>query len=139
VRAVISDAAALELDELIDAAFAGRAAQVEAEFARVVAAGTSLSSILFAALRQVGLLHRARVAIEAGTPVGAQLESMYVHFSRKADVETALRAWTAPRLERAMAQLADAQLESRRQATLAEPIAMRALMWLAVNAKRKAA
>ncbi len=138
VRAVISDAASLELDALIDAAFAGRANEVETEFARVVAAGTSLSSVVFAALRQVGVLHRARVAIESGTPAGAQLEQMYVHFSRKADVEAALRAWTAPRLERAMAQLADAQLESRRQAALAEPIVMRALMWVAMNGKRRA-
>jgi DNA polymerase-3 subunit delta len=62
-----------------------------------------------------------------------------VHFSRKAAVEAALRAWTPARLERAMAQLADAQFESRRQANLAEPIVMRALLSVATQARRKAA
>ena len=45
--------------------------------------------------------------------------------------------WTSAKLERAMAQLADATLEARRQFAMAEVIAQRALLSLAVNARRK--
>ena len=66
---------------------------------------------------------------------------MRLHFSRKATVEAALRAWTTPRLARAMSQLAEAALETRRQharADVSEPIAQRALLSLAVQARTKA-
>ncbi len=48
-----------------------------------------------------------------------------------------LRMWTSARLLRAMAQLADAALETRRQSDMAAVIAHRALLALAVNAKAK--
>ena len=49
-----------------------------------------------------------------------------------------VRPAPAPRLERAMAQLAEAALEARRQAALADTLAQRALMAIASAAKRKA-
>jgi DNA polymerase-3 subunit delta len=60
-----------------------------------------------------------------------------VHFSRKTAVETALRQWSAPRLTRAMGQLADASFEARKQATLGPAIAQRALLSLSVSARRR--
>jgi DNA polymerase-3 subunit delta len=65
---------------------------------------------------------------------------MRVHFSRKPLVEPALRAWSTARLARAMSMLAEAALESRRQharADVSEPIAQRALLSLAVQARTK--
>src|SRR5262245_10386864 len=138
VIAVTADASALALDALIDAAFAGRTADVEFQYAKAHTAGTSASTILSAALRSVATLHRARLAIEGGQSVTAAAEDMRVHFSRKQLVERALRAWTAARLARAMTQLADAALEARRQharADVSEPIAQRALLSLAVQAR----
>ena len=46
-------------------------------------------------------------------------------------------SWTAPRLERAMEQLAEAALNVRRTASLADSLAQRALLSLAVSARRK--
>ena len=43
----------------------------------------------------------------------------------------------AARLERAMAQLADAAFEARKQAGMADIIAQRTLLALAVSARRK--
>ena len=60
-----------------------------------------------------------------------------VHFSRKAAVETALRQWSAPRLVRAMAQLAEASFEARRQAIVGAAVAQRTLLSLAVSARRR--
>jgi DNA polymerase-3 subunit delta len=90
-------------------------------------------------LRQVAQLHKARLAVEDGASVGEAAAGIqpFVHFSRKAAVEAALRIWTSARLERAMTQLAEATLETRRQSGMAEAIAQRALLALAVNARRK--
>ncbi len=84
-------------------------------------------------------LHKARLAIEGGDSIveaSARIQP-FVHFSRKTLVEAALRTWTSQRLERAMAQLAEATLAARRQSATAELIAQRALLALAVNARRK--
>jgi DNA polymerase-3 subunit delta len=139
VMAVVADASTLALDGLIDAAFAGRTTELEVQFGKARTAGTSPGTIVSTALRQVTQLHRARLAVEDGASVSEATGVIqpFVHFSRKAAVETALRSWTSARLERAMAQLAEALLESRKQAGLADVIAQRTLLSLAVNARRK--
>jgi DNA polymerase-3 subunit delta len=140
VMAVVADASALALDALLDAAFAGRTADVEFQFAKARTAGTAPSAILAAAIRHVASLHKARLAIDAGQSASGAAEEMRVHFSRKPLVEPALRAWSTARLARAMSMLAEAALESRRQharADVGEPIAQRALLSLAVQARTK--
>jgi DNA polymerase-3 subunit delta len=139
VMAVIADASTLALDALIDAAFAGRTEEVEIQFNKAATAGTSAASIISAALRQISTLHKARLTIEDGKSVGATLETMVppVHFSRKSVVEAALKNWTAARLERAMAQLADASFEARRKSDLAHTVAQRALLSLAFAARKR--
>jgi len=62
-----------------------------------------------------------------------------VHFRRKNLVEAALRQWNAARLGAAMADLADAVLASRRTPALADTIAERALLSIALRARRSAA
>ncbi len=139
VAAVVSDASTLALDAVLDAAFAGRTVDVEFQFAKARSAGTAPGTIISSALRHVALLHRARLEVEAGASVDAAMSGARppVHFKRQPLVEAALKAWTAPRLERVMAQLAEASLEARRQADMAETIAQRTLLSLAVNARRK--
>jgi DNA polymerase III subunit delta len=139
VIAVVSDASALELDELIDAVFAGSTSEVEAQLAKARTAATAPSTMLSAAVRHVGQLHKARLAMEEGTPLGAAVDGFapYVHFSRKNAIGAALRIWTCARLARAMGQLADAALDARRQSAMAAVIAERALLALAANARRK--
>jgi DNA polymerase-3 subunit delta len=139
VMAVVADASTLALDGLIDAAFAGRTNELEVQFGKARTAGTSPGTIVSTALRQVTQLHKARLAIEDGASVSEATGVIqpFVHFSRKVAVEAALRSWTSARLERAMAQLAEALLESRKQAGLADVIAQRTLLSLAVNARRK--
>jgi DNA polymerase-3 subunit delta len=139
VIAVVTDASTLALDTLIDAAFAGRTGEVEVQFNKAQTAGTSPASIISAGLRQTSTLHKARLAIEEGKSITATLDTMVppVHFSRKTLVEIALKSWTAARLERAMMQFADASFEARRMADLADTIAQRVLLSLAVTARRK--
>jgi DNA polymerase-3 subunit delta len=139
VMAVVADASTLAVDGLVDAAFAGRTGELEIQFGKARTAGTAPGTILGAALRHVAQLHRARLSIDEGTSVGEAAAGIqpFVHFSRKPAVESALRIWTSARLQRAMAQLAEAALEARQQSAMAEPIAQRALLTLAVDARRK--
>jgi DNA polymerase III subunit delta len=143
VLAVASDAAGLALDGVIDAAFAGRSDEVEKEFARARASGIAAGRIVGAAIVQSGQLHRARLAVESGTPVPEAVERIAskAQFRRVPAIEAALKSWTAARLEQAMAQLAEAGLHTRQltgsAAALADPVASRALLGIAQAARRK--
>ncbi|MBN9584115.1 MAG: DNA polymerase III subunit delta [Afipia sp. 62-7] len=139
VAAIVTDASGLTLDPIVDSAFAGRAAEVEATFAKAMAAGLNSGFIIMTAQRQAAALHKARLAIEEGRSELDALESGFprLHFSRKTMVETALRNTSADRLMRAITQLADAAFDMRRQSSLADVIAQRALLAIAVNARRR--
>jgi DNA polymerase III subunit delta len=139
VIAVVADASDLKIDPIIDSAFAGNPSLVESEFGKAMVAGTYPGVIISAAQRQAAWLHKAALAIAEGTPSSAVLEGGFprLHFSRKARVETALRNFDATRLALIIDQLATAALEMRKQTTLAAAIAQRALLSIAVNAKRR--
>jgi DNA polymerase III subunit delta len=135
VAAIVTDASSLVLDGLIDNAFAGRTAELETMFAKAVAAGTNPNAIMFAAGRQASQLHRARLAMDEGQPLDAAFPRL--HFSRKSLIELALRNLTSQRLEQAIMQLGEATLELRRRPLLAEAIAQRVLMSIAMSARRR--
>jgi len=139
VLAVVADASALALDGVVDAAFSGRAAETELQLSKALSAGTSAASILSWALRYVAQLHRARLTLDAGEDSYSVMRSFVppVHFSRKSAVEAALGGWSAPRLQRAMEQLADATLNARRTSTLANALAQRTLLIIAQTGRRK--
>jgi DNA polymerase III subunit delta len=139
IAAVVSDASALGLDDIVDAAFAGRTAELDTQLAKARTAGTSPGSIFFAAQRQVAQLHKWRTAIEDGRPFSLDTVQPPLHFRRKLQVEAALKIWTARRLAAAMNELADAVLESRRSNALAITIMERALLAIATRARRSAA
>jgi DNA polymerase III subunit delta len=141
VLAIVADASSLALDQAVDAAFAGRPTDTETELAKARVAGTAASTVLTTAMRQVTQLHKARLAIESGASLDQAMGDARppVHFSRKRLVETALKAWTAKRLERVMAYLAEAVLDTRRQPSLGEAIAHRAIMRVADAARRRSA
>jgi DNA polymerase-3 subunit delta len=139
VMAVVADASELKIDPIVDGAFAGNPATVETEFAKAMVAGTYPGMIISAAQRQAAWLHKTALAVAEGTPVSTLLDSGFprLHFSRKSNVETALRNFSATRLVSIIEQLAVAALEMRKQASLAAVIAQRTLLSIAVNAKRR--
>jgi DNA polymerase-3 subunit delta len=139
VMAVVTDASALALDAVVDGAFAGKPAEVDAAYAKAVAAGTYPGMIIGAAQRQAALLHKARLAMDEGMPASMAAEQGFprLHFSRKGAVEAALQNSSTDRFARIIGQLADAAFEMRRQADLAAAIGQRALMAIAVNTRRR--
>ena len=138
VMAIVADASQIALDGLIDAVFAGKTAEADNEFAKARASGSSPPTIVSAAIRQVANLHKMKLAIDSGDSIEFVMKrgAPPVHFSRERSVGEALRVWTPLRLMRAMEQLADASLEMRRNAPLAEAIAQRALLSLATSARK---
>jgi DNA polymerase III subunit delta len=139
VMAVVADASELKIDPIVDGAFAGNAAAVESEFAKAMVAGTYPGVIISAAQRQAAWLHKSALAIAEGTSASAVLDGGFprLHFSRKANVEAALRNFDAARLMVIIDQLATAALDMRKQAALAAVIAQRTLLSIAVNARRR--
>ncbi|MGM4894857.1 DNA polymerase III subunit delta [Tardiphaga sp. 839_C3_N1_4] len=139
VMAVVADASELKIDPIVDGAFAGNPAAVEVEFNKAMIAGTYPGMIMMAAQRQAALLHKARLLVEAGSSASSAVESGFprLHFSRKGTVEAALRNFSAQRLVTIIDQLAVAALDVRKQNALGAVIAQRALMSIAVNARRR--
>lgn len=139
VEAVVSDASSAALDALLDAAFAGKIRDVENEFAKTRASGVSAPAIISAAIRHVATLHRLCLAVDAGEALDVALRRAVppVHFMRRRDVEHALRNRDANGFVRAMERLADAAFEARRNPALAEIIAQRALLSIAMGARAR--
>jgi DNA polymerase-3 subunit delta len=136
---VVADASEMKLDPIVDGGFAGRPELVESEFAKAMVAGTYPGVIILAAQRHAAWLHKSALAVAEGTSVASVLEGGFprLHFSRKPMAETALRNFTVPRLAAIIEQLAAAALDMRKQPALAAPIALRILLSIAVNAKRR--
>ena len=124
---------------IVDGAFAGKPDLVETEFTKAMLAGTYPGMIISAAQRQAAWLHKSALAVAEGTQASTLLDSGFprLHFSRKANVETALRNFNPARLAAIIEQLATAALEMRKQAPLAAVIAQRTLLSIAVNARRR--
>ena len=139
VKAVVSDASDLALDELVDTAFAGRTTDLDLLLSKVRDAGTPIGSIFFAAQRQLAQLHKWRTAIERRRAFFGRPRMPPVHFSRKKLVEVALKQWSAARLANAMTELADAVLASRKTPSVADTIAERALLSISRQASAGAA
>jgi DNA polymerase-3 subunit delta len=139
VMAVVADASSTALDDVIDAACAGRLPELETSFTKALADGTSAGSILSAASRHVAQLHKLTLAVESGSSIDSAIGAMRppLHFSRKDAMQSALRRWTPDRATRAMIQLSEAILETRKRPELANAIAQRALMNLATAARKK--
>jgi DNA polymerase-3 subunit delta len=137
VVAVVADASSVALDGVLDAAFAGKTGLTDTEFGKARADGSSAQAIIGAALRHVANLHKMRVALDGGDSAEFLMRRSGIHFSRDKTVGEALRLWSAPKLARAMQQLADAALDARRNAKLADAIAQRALLSIATSARRR--
>ena len=102
-----------------------------------MAEGINPGTIMFTAQRYAANLHKTRLAIESDQPFESAVERGFprLHFSRADLVKAALRNLDSQRLFTIIGQLGDAVLDMRKRAPLAQAIAQRALMSIAVNAR----
>jgi DNA polymerase III subunit delta len=133
VRAVIADASALALDDLVDAAAAGDGETALAAFGKARAAGVPATTLLGAAIRHLAQLHRLRLAVDRGASpmevIGNARPKIF--FRRQPQFERALSRFTAAALANAIVSLSAANLEARQNYVLADAIVERALLRLA--------
>ena len=131
VDAIVADASSLALDAALDGAFSGNYAAVEETAVRVFAEGTDANALLGAALRYAMTLHRASFADAAGAPGGGY------GYRRDAKLQTHLKTWTSPRLQRAANVLGEAVGRARREPNLSRVIAVRALWAVALAGRAR--
>ena len=140
VMAVVADASALGLEALVDAAFAGRIADVEKEFAKASRRRHRRRSRSSAprCARSSGCMRCGSTSRAARRRPPWSRGQHAIHFRRKPLVEAALKSWTSERLVKAMTMLGEASLEARLQSELSEAIARRALDHDREEARRSA-
>lgn len=140
VRAVIADASALALDDVMDFATSGEAEPALGALHKVYAEGTLPAAVLSAAMRHLGALHRLRLAIDKGeTPaIAVKTARPPIFFRRQPKFERALGRFSSERLAGEIVALSDAALAARKSknAALAETIAERAILRLAKSGKQ---
>jgi DNA polymerase III subunit delta len=130
VRAVIADASALALDDVVDAAAAGEPQATLVALAKARGAGILPAVVIGAMIRHVAHLHRLRLTVDQGDSVAGAMERSYpkVHFRRETRFVRALERMGADTLERHLMSLGQASLTARQNADLADAIAERALL-----------
>lgn len=140
VEAIVSDVGASVLNALIDAAFAGRAAEAEREYRRFRHEGMDPSAMLGAALRHALALLSLRLDNPHGSASQLVANWRGLHFKRKALAETQLARWSAEGLRPAVAWLQEAVLACRRaEPDLAHAQAQGVFLRIAAQAARRRA
>jgi DNA polymerase III subunit delta len=137
VQEIVTDAAPLALNDLIDAAFSGEIKAIDAEATRNFAAGEDAGRIVGAALRHALQLRDMRLAIEDGKS-GFEAARAARAFGPRAELLARQAGnWSVARLDRAVKALAEAMLTARKTAAIAESTAVRALWSVALAASAR--
>ncbi len=138
VRAVIADASALVLDDVVDSAAAGEPQVALTALKKARAAGVSATAVFGAAIRHVASLHRLSTSIERGEPIGRAIENSRpkIFFRRQQNVYRALHRFDSATLVRAIVALSISNLDSRKNFALADTIVERAILRLAYHPKK---
>jgi len=115
VDAATADASELDLDALIDAVFEGSPEGLEQKFDRCLHAGMAPARILAAAIRHALRLHQLCVAAQGGASPERAISNLRppVFFRRKDSHLRQMRRWSETALRRALALLAEAEIDGR--------------------------
>jgi len=139
IEAIIGDASAFEMSELIDAAASGDIATLDHGLERLSEAGSKASIVANQALKHFQQLHRMRIDVDKGKPAQAVIDGQRppIFFSRKPKFSQQLRIWSLRDLERAMDILSDATRISRLNDPLGVPVLSEALLKLGRAARAR--
>jgi DNA polymerase-3 subunit delta len=134
----IGDRAAFALDDLIAAAAEGDAADLDRQYARSFAEVEAIQ-LLRNAARHFQRLHQLVARMAAGEPFEAAANSLRppVFWTQRERMQKQARQWSTSRIGRALERLIEAETQAMRAYALKDEIAQRALMDIAVLARRK--
>jgi DNA polymerase-3 subunit delta len=137
VDLLVADASGLALDDAVNGAFDGSYTAVEETAQRYFATGGDGSVLLGAAIRHALALHRMCLDAENGANAES-LPMKYGRFGLGAKIMVPqIKRWTAGRVERAIATLADGVQKTRRAPALSDVAAVRALWSVALAARAR--
>jgi len=139
IEAIIGDASAFEMSELIDAAATGDLAMLDHGLERLADAGSKASVIANQTLKHFQHLHRMRIDVDQGKPAQAVIDGQRppIFFSRKPKFSQQLRIWSLKDLERALGILSEATRVSRLNDALGVPVLSEALLTLGRAARAR--
>jgi len=139
VAAIVCDASNLIVGEVVNAAFDGGFAALDARLRHIFAGASDYHALLAAALRHALDLHRARRDADEAQGPREGTGFAGAGFKQKDAFERHLRAWTRPSLGRAIDTLAEAVASPRREPKLGPSLAARALWTIARSAQSNTA
>lgn len=130
VDEIVGDAADLALDAIVNAAASGQIELALADAARAWAAGESAQSLIAALQRHLMRLHKARAALDKGTPLETILRQQRppLNFKQQPVFSAQCRAWSLSALGTALRLSADVAQTARLEAALDEALAERLIM-----------
>jgi DNA polymerase-3 subunit delta len=137
VHAIVGDAAALAIDELVDAVAGGAPDAVDGLLGRLVSSGSSAPATAAALQRHFQMLERLRAEVSATRKPADVVAAVQppIFFRRRAEIARQIGLWTPDRLRRATAVLDEAVLRTRRIPQLATAILSEAALTLARAAR----
>jgi len=137
VDAVVGDASAKAVDDIVDSVFIGALPRLDNAFARLIASGEDPGTMLGFVARHAQMLLASRQVIDSGTEsiTGAVKAMRGLPFPRLKTVELSLQRWSTPALLRAIAALHQASAQVRLQPALGPELALRVLWNLAMSAR----
>jgi DNA polymerase-3 subunit delta len=134
VRALIGDGAAFATDEVTDAAAAGDAAGLDRAYRRLLAAGTSASTIVGAVVRHFNFLQKARAAVDAGASAESVATRAGLFYARRDAMIRQLAVWRPSTIDAALTRLDQALFESRLHRAIENEVVAQALQSVAFMA-----
>jgi DNA polymerase-3 subunit delta len=138
VDAIVGDASAREIDDVVDGVFCGMLGRLDQAFTRLNAAGEDSGTLIGFVIRHAQALLVARQGIDAGRSSAAEASASMrgVPFTRRKDIESALNRWSSDQLGKAIVALQGTMANVRRHPQLARQLATRALWNLTMSGGR---
>jgi len=140
VEAVLGIEAEADLSEIADACGGGDLEALDDCYARAIAGGETAPGILRVVMMHMQKLHLAAALVDEGLEADRAAEKAFPRllWKRKSAIQRQIRAWTPDTVMRAIEQLAEAEILTRRTEIPADAVTGRALLLIAAQARRKA-
>ncbi len=140
VMEIVGDASAVSVDDAIDAVLKGDADGLQHAIRKITASKTAIFLVLQACLKQFQLMDLMRAEMDDKRQQPAQVVATlgrHLHFRRKPLIESALKTWTLPAIQRELGRLQTAIFQSRARQSLEDSIAMQTLLAITLQSARK--
>lgn len=139
VKTMTGDVSGQSFDDAVDAVLEGRIADFDSAFTRQTQGGGQAFLALASAMRQFQTMHAMRGTMEESGRNAASIVAGHrppVFFARRKLIEKTLERWNSQAIERALARLQAAVLQTRRRPELAPALARQALLGIALESAR---